>query len=167
VKWLTRDRPQAGQSLRTLLTDAAEEVARRGERRLGTDHLLLALLHDPTSPAAAALGVSLADVRAADDRLDLAALAAIGLVVGSDELSSPVAVGHRLPPLTSGAREVLKQAIDAADPRATGQLEPTRFLVALLSRRRPDPAAELLHALGVDPAAVAARLREPMAGGPA
>jgi hypothetical protein len=32
--------------------------------------------------------------------------------------------------------------------------------MALLSLHRPDPAAELIHALGVDPAAVGDRLTE-------
>jgi Clp amino terminal domain, pathogenicity island component len=104
MRWRTRDGQQAGLKLRTLLADAGAEVARRGERRIGTDHLLLALLHDPGSPAAVALGVSLDEARAVADRLDLAALAAIGLVVGIQDLTAPVAFGRRLPPLTSGTR---------------------------------------------------------------
>jgi DNA-binding Lrp family transcriptional regulator len=37
-------------------------------------------------------------------------------------------------------------------------------LLALLSRELPDPAAELLHALGADPAAVRERLARPDRG---
>src|SRR6266705_657818 len=64
-----------------LLTSAAGEARRRGDRRLGTEHLLLGLLHDAGSPPARALGVSLEAARAASGDLDLAALAAVGIRV--------------------------------------------------------------------------------------
>lgn len=56
-----------------VLTSATEEARRRGDRRLGTDHLLLGLLHDEDSQAAHALRVSLAAARAASEALDVAA----------------------------------------------------------------------------------------------
>jgi ATP-dependent Clp protease ATP-binding subunit ClpA len=146
-----------------VMTSATEEARRRGDRRLGTDHLLLGLLHDADSPAAKALGVSLADARAAVDRLDAAALAAVG--VQAETLgAAPAPFGRRLPPLTSGAREVFKRAVDAARPARTGRIDTAHFLLALLSLRRPDPAAELLDALGVDRAAVRQRLAGPAEG---
>ncbi|MGD1032906.1 MAG: Clp protease N-terminal domain-containing protein, partial [Candidatus Dormibacteria bacterium] len=49
----------AAETMRTVLTSAAEEASRRGDRRVGTDHLLLGLLHQPDSRAARALGISL------------------------------------------------------------------------------------------------------------
>ncbi|WP_322899855.1 Clp protease N-terminal domain-containing protein, partial [Actinacidiphila rubida] len=52
---------------------AREEAVLRGDRRIGTDHLLLALLHDGDAPPARALRVSLADGRAALEELDRAA----------------------------------------------------------------------------------------------
>jgi ATP-dependent Clp protease ATP-binding subunit ClpA len=147
-----------GDGMRTLLKSATEEVGRRGDRRLGTDHLLLGLLHDPDSPVATALGVSLADARAARDALDLAALAAVGVRVGAVAEPPAVTFGRRLPPLSSGARAVLRHALDDARPRRTGRLGAAHFLRALLARERPDPAAELLHALGVEQATVLERL---------
>ena len=147
-----------GDGLKILLKSATEEAGRRGDRRLGTDHLLLGLLHDASSSAAGALGLSLADARAARDALDLAALAAVGVTVAAVGEPPPVAFGRRLPPLSSGARAVLKQAIEGARPRRTGRIGASHFLRALLSRDRPDPAAELLHALGVDREAVRERL---------
>ncbi|MFD0885532.1 Clp protease N-terminal domain-containing protein, partial [Streptosporangium algeriense] len=36
---------------------AAEEARQRGDRRIGTEHLLLGLVHDPSSLSARALGV--------------------------------------------------------------------------------------------------------------
>jgi len=141
-----------------VMTSATAEARRRGDRRLGTDHLLLGLLHDADSPAAKALGVSLADARAAVDRLDAAALAAVGVQAETLWAAPPAPFGRRLPPLTSGAREVVKRALDEAHPARTGRIDTAHFLLALLSLRRPDPAAELLDALGVARAAVRQRL---------
>ncbi|MGQ4600728.1 Clp protease N-terminal domain-containing protein [Nocardia sp. R6R-6] len=149
--------------MKLILTSAFEEAARRGDRRVGTDHLLLGLLHD-NSRAANALGVSLPQARAASDALDVAALAAVGIRADTlDENNPPVPVSRRLP-LTSGARAVFKRAIDEARPLSTGPINATHFLVALLTTQRPDPAAELLAALDVDPDTVRARLSEPDEG---
>ena len=147
-----------------VLTSATEEARRRGDRRLGTDHLLLGLLHDEDSAAAKALGVSLAGARAASDALDRAALAAVGIQVKTLGEGPPAAFGRRFPPLTSGARAVFKRAIDEARPSGSGRIDTTHFLLALLSLQRPDPAAELLDALGVDPAAARKRLGGPAGG---
>jgi len=64
-----------------VLTSATQEARRLGDRRLGTDHLLLGLLHDEDFPAAKALGVSLADARTASEALDRAALVAVGIEI--------------------------------------------------------------------------------------
>ena len=147
-----------------VLASATEEASRRGDRRLGTDHLLLGLLHDEDSPAARALGVSLAGARAASDALDQAALAAVGIQVETPGEGPPASFGRRFPPLTSGARAVFKRAIDEARPSRSGRIDTSHFLLALLALQRPDPAAELLDALGVDPAAVRKRLGSPAGG---
>ena len=102
--------------------------------------------------------MSLADARAASDALDRAALAAIGIQVRILGGGPPASFGRRFPPLTSGARAVFKRAIDEARPSRSGRIDTSHFLLALLSRQRPDPAAELLDALGVDPAAARKRL---------
>ena len=65
---------------RAAVTASADEARRRGDRRIGTDHLLLGLLHDPGS--AEALGVTVEAAREKSDALDRAALAAIGLDLG-------------------------------------------------------------------------------------
>jgi hypothetical protein len=122
------------------------------------------LLHDEGSRAAKALGVSLADALAASDALDLAALAAVGIEIETLGVGPPASFGRRLPPLTSGARAVFKRAIDEARPFKSGRIDTTHFLLALLSLQRPDLAAELLAALGVDPAAVCKRLGPPAEG---
>lgn len=133
-----------------VLTRAAGEAHRRGDRRLGTVHLLLGLLHDPRSVAARALRVDLQTARDVESALDRAALAAVG--IDADGLELPVEVGRPagLPPLTSGARDALRRAIDLAHPTKTGRIEEMHLLRAILMCQPSDPAAELLRALGVD-----------------
>ena len=143
---------------KVVLTSAIEEVRHRGDRRLGTTHLLLGILHDDGSAAVKALGVSLAEARSASDALDIAALAAVGIEVERLGEGPPTSFGRRVPPLTSGARAVLKRAIDEARLRKSRYIDTMHLVLALLSLRHPDPAADLLEALGVDPAAVRRRL---------
>lgn len=141
-----------------LLTSAAQEARRRGDRRLGTDHLLLGLLHDADSSVAQALGVDLEAARTAADCLDRAALAAVGVKVAHLGDPPPSAFARRLPPLTSGARAVLRRTVDETLRARTPRIETRHFLLALLDRDRPDPAAELLATLGVDRSQVRDRL---------
>jgi ATP-dependent Clp protease ATP-binding subunit ClpA len=143
---------------RAVLTWAAEEAQRRGDRRLGTDHLLLGLLHHPDAVAARALSVDLEAARAASAELDRAALAAVGIDAGHlSAAPRPVHI-RRLPPLTSGARAVLKRSIEERRPDKSRRIQTRHLVLALLTRERPDPAAELLAALGIDPAETRDRL---------
>jgi hypothetical protein len=64
-----------------LIMAANDEARRRGDRRLGTDHLVLGLLHERDSAASRALGVDLAAARAISEALDLSALRAVGIKV--------------------------------------------------------------------------------------
>jgi len=52
---------------KVVLTSAAAEARRRGDRCLGTNHLLLGLLHDPGSPVTKALQTDQESSRAASD----------------------------------------------------------------------------------------------------
>ena len=126
--------------------DARNEAIRRGDRTIGTEHLVLALLIDPASPAATALGCDLDSARRALDALDSQALAAIGVPPGIT--AGPVAVRAtgRLR-LTPAAKAVITGIRDARKDREAGL---GIVLDALLDLLRPDPAAELLAVLGVD-----------------
>ncbi|WIY02628.1 Clp protease N-terminal domain-containing protein [Amycolatopsis mongoliensis] len=148
------DRLIAKSPFAVVVTAALEESRRRGDRRLGTEHLLLGLLHDPGS--ARALGKNLDEARAALDRLDRVALAALGIEVeGLRPAAVPVKRGRLSPgALTSNARA----AVNKAKPR-----EPAGLLRALLTVPPPDPAADLLAELGVDREAVRRALDSPNA----
>ena len=61
----------------TICLQAGEEARRRGDRRTGTDHILLALFEDPSMEAL--VGVRLQQARQALDSLDREALVALGL----------------------------------------------------------------------------------------
>jgi hypothetical protein len=131
--------------------DARDEAIRRGDRTIGTEHLVLALLVDPASPTARALGCDLDSARRALDALDSQALAAIGVQPGIT--AGPVAVRAtgrlRLTPAAKAVFTGIRGAREAG---------PGIVLNALLDLPRPDPAAELLAALGVDARAARERL---------
>jgi ATP-dependent Clp protease ATP-binding subunit ClpA len=146
-----------GDDIRRAVPAAMDEAQRRGDRRIGTDHLLLGLLQEPESLASEILGVDLESARAASDTLDRAALAAIGIDLGGRGLAPPVRTRRR-PPLTSGAREALKAGVEEARDGKYRHIQARHLLYALLTRQRPDPAATLLEALGVDRGAALRRL---------
>ena len=144
---------------------ASEEARRRGDRRTGTDHVLLALLEDPSIEAV--LGVTLQQARQAHESLDQEALSALGLGSGTDAPPLPMQAVPKKPTirdiakkdrlrLTPAAKKVLE---DASKPNrrrlyVTGQ----QVLAQILTLQPPDPGAVLLDALGVNAAEVRLRL---------
>lgn len=142
---------------------AGEEARRRGDRRAGTDHILLALLEQPSVQAV--LGVSLDQARRALDSLDREALAVVGL--GSDAPPLPMRAVPKTPRfrdvaqrdrlrITPAAKRVLE---DATRPnRRRIVVTAQQVLAQLLALRPPDPAAALLEALGVNTSEVRRRL---------
>lgn len=149
-----------GDARRRVITIAAEEALRRGDERIGTEHLLLALLRDPGSVAGEALGLDIERARAALDTLDQDALQAVGIDLRS--MRQPVAVlTRRRLPFTSGARDVLHRGVLEARTEKARRIQARHLLLGVLARKRPDPAAELLAALSVDPASARALLSRP------
>jgi hypothetical protein len=144
---------------------ASEEARRRGDRRTGTDHLLLALLEYPSIEVV--LGVSLQQARQALESLDHEALGALGLGSGTDAppLSMravpkkprirDVAQKDRLR-LTPAAKKVLEEAV--RPNRRKLQVTAQQLLAQILTLQPPDPAAVLLGALGVNTSEVRRRL---------
>ena len=147
---------------------AREEARRRGDRRVGTEHLLLGLLHEP--PMAEALERDLETARDALQALDRQALAAVGIDDELDAPPVPIRGAGRRPrptlrsvlkdrlPLTPLAKTALQTS--GKDLRRGRQIPPQRVLLSLLELERPDPAADLLVRLGVDRAQARSRLGE-------
>jgi Clp amino terminal domain, pathogenicity island component len=136
---------------------ASEEARRRGDRRTGTDHLLLALLEDPSIEVA--LGVTLQQARQAHEALDHEALRALGMVSGTDTPAVPMRAVPKNPRLRDIATKdhfrmtpVAKRLLeDAARPnRRKLQVTAQQVLAQILTLQPPDPAAVLLGALGVN-----------------
>jgi ATP-dependent Clp protease ATP-binding subunit ClpA len=160
------NRFSAGSS--AVLAASITEAKQAGDPKLNTDHLLLGLLHDPASRASAALGIDLASARRARTALDQQALAAVGIDVADlgelskalpEEIAARLAARPRIR-FSPAAADALRRTVQVASSRKSRSLEPEDLLLGLLGAARPDPAAELLAALGVDPVAVRARLAE-------
>jgi hypothetical protein len=136
---------------------ASEEARRRGDRRTGTDHLLLALLQDPSIEVA--LGVTLQQARQVQESLDHEALGALGIVFGTDAPALPMHAVPKKPRfrdvatkdhfrMTPAAKKVLEDAV--RPNRRKLQVTAQQVLAQILTLQPPDPAAVLLGALGVN-----------------
>jgi hypothetical protein len=145
---------------------ASEEARRRGDRRAGTDHVLLGLLDEDPS-IEVVLGVSLRQARHALESLDQEALGALGMGFGADTPPLPPRAVPEKPTfrevmrkdrvrLTPAAKKVLEQAVKPN--RRKGQVTAQQVLAQILALQPPDPAAVLLGALGVNAAEVRLRL---------
>jgi hypothetical protein len=144
---------------------ASEEARRRGDRRTGTEHILLCLLEDPSIEVV--LGVSLQQARHALDSLDQEALGALGLGSSTDAPPLPMRTVPKKPRLrdimqkdrlriTPAAKKVLEQAVKPN--RRKLQVTAHQLLAQILALQPPDPAAVLLDALGVNTSEVQSRL---------
>jgi len=160
---------------------AREEARRRGNRRVGTEDLVLGLLREPD--VAQVLGCDLGAARGALDALDRDALVAVGIDRPLDAPPVPTrepALGGRRAvlkavltdhlPMTPVAKRVLEESGKdlrhgrSVDPRQRARgWSRERVLIALLSLAPPDPAAALLDALEVNRDGVSTRLSEPSA----
>jgi hypothetical protein len=136
---------------------ASEEARCRGDRRTGTDHVLLALFDDPSIEAV--LGVSLQEARQALDSLDRQALGALGLGSGTDAPQLPMRAVPKKPRIrdisqkdrlrmTPAAKKVLEETVKPM--RRKTQVTVQQVLAQILTLQPPDPAALLLGALGVN-----------------
>ncbi|WP_026538307.1 Clp protease N-terminal domain-containing protein [Arthrobacter sp. 9MFCol3.1] len=140
---------------RKIVGYAMDEARSSGDKRLGTDHLLLGALHDP-GPAGV-LGVTLDQAREAAARLDRTALASIGIDAQGFE-RAPMPSRGKKPPFSSGARSVMEGMLRYTMDQKSRQITTAHLLLSLLDREEHDPAAALLKELGVDRAEVRRRV---------
>jgi ATP-dependent Clp protease ATP-binding subunit ClpA len=141
---------------RTAVDGARLEAERRGDRRIGTDHLLIALLKD--AAVAQVTGVDALDAQRAADQLDREALAAIGITLADWQPDHRAAPGRRVRFMTAGAKAVVGRMLAVAGAERAPAITPRHMLLALLDQHEPDPAATLLAALPLDQAALRRRL---------
>jgi hypothetical protein len=144
---------------------ASEEARRRGDRRTGTDDLLLALLEDPSIEVA--LDVSLRQARRTVESLDHEALGALGMGSAADAPPLPMRAVPKKPRIrdvmkkdrlrmSPAAKRVLEDAVKPN--RRKTQVTAQQVLAQILTLQPPDPAAMLLGALGVNTSEVRHRL---------
>ena len=141
----------------TIYMRACEEARRRGDRRTGTDHVLLALLEDPSIEVG--LGASLQQARQALESLDQEALGTLGLGSGTEAPPLPMHSVPKKPTFRDVARKDRFRMTPAAKKVLEGAVKPNRrktqvtaqqVLTQILALQPPDPAAVLLGALGVN-----------------
>lgn len=137
---------------------AINEAGLRGDRRVGTDHLLIGVLHDPA--VAEAVGADADAARRVADQLDRTALAEIGLDAGAFGTLSPAVGASRLP-FTPGTKAVLKRTLALVAAEKARRIESRHLLLALLERDEPDPAAEIVVSLGIDKHQIRERVGRP------
>ncbi|MDA8043906.1 MAG: hypothetical protein M0Z30_01510 [Actinomycetota bacterium] len=144
---------------------ASEEARRRGDRRTGTDHLLLSLLEEPSVEGV--LGVSLQQARQVLDSLDHEALGALGMASGADAPALAMRAVPKRPTIrdvmqrdrlrmTPAAKKVLEESVKPQ--RRKTQVTAQQVLARILALQPPDPAAVLLDALDVNTSEVRCQL---------
>jgi hypothetical protein len=149
----------------TIYLRASEEARRRGDRRVGTDHVLLGLFEDPSIEVV--LGVSLLQARQALESLDQEALGALGMGSGTDAPPLPMRAVPKKPTIravmrrdrlrmTPAAKKVLEEAVKPG--RRKTRVMAQQVLAQIFTLQPPDPAAVLLGALGVNTSEVRHRL---------
>lgn len=148
---------------------AEREALLVGDRRIGTEHLLLGLLDDPASGPASALGFTIDRARSELRAMDIEALAAVGLDTRNLTIPSPsrARLGARPSPRSGAlndaayhraAKAALERAMRESLLERSREITAEHILAALLTSQSPDPVAQLLQRLSVDPADVSSRL---------
>jgi ATP-dependent Clp protease ATP-binding subunit ClpA len=160
-----------------VVTAAVAEAERRGDRRVGTEHLLLGAIASPNTVTTAVMDALALDLRSARQALedsDTAALAAVG--IGAEVVMPPASsvadqptsrrpslwpLRHR--PFTAGARQAIEGALREAVVRRHGSIGAEHVVLALCARDEPDPDVNVLATLGTSAADVRAELEGRMA----
>lgn len=144
---------------RCVVKAAVAEAERRDDPRIGTEHLLIAVIAAPLSVDRRSLGAldtTGEALRSLLSTLDTEALAAVGVAVGpegSAALSEFPSRSHHLP-FTQGAKETLHRALREAVALRQRSIQPEHILLGLLHVADNDTAGRIMTRLGVDQVAV-------------
>lgn len=135
---------------RRTVTTAVEEAERRGDTRVGTEHLLLGACRAGVLDK---LGVDEATAGRALNCLDTEALASVGvdLEEGSGEPGPGPRGRRRHRPFTGAGKGALVQALKEAKVVGSRQIGPEHIALAITRLPDHDRAIRVLRAAGVDP----------------
>jgi ATP-dependent Clp protease ATP-binding subunit ClpA len=143
------------------VTMAVEETRRRGDARIGTEHLLLGVAcSGHTMP-----GLDPAELRRELDRLDSKALEAVGIDPGLVDVGISRSQGRRGRkhiPFTRAAKDALSGALKEAIALDHRHIGAEHIALALSRLPSSDRATMALAGLGIDPADLRRSLLEAM-----
>lgn len=150
---------------RVVLLAAEETSLRRGDPRLGTEHLLYGVVANGDAWVAD-YGLTVDRIRSKLADLDVRALESVGIEAAIDEVPpSPVRRRRRflLPrhhvPFTAAAKRALERSLHICLAEGHKAISPTHLLAALAVAGGNDPAVRLLRSLGVEPAELDTAIR--------
>jgi hypothetical protein len=157
----------------TVLYAAQASARLRGEKRIGTDHLLIGVVTSGNEIARRA-GLSVEGLHEALNGLDGSALGAFGIEAAAEALlaSSPVLRPHsgrkqphrgilaRHLPLGAGAKRSLKKSMRLALDHRHRHINTNHLLAALSTGGHNDAAVRLLRSSAVDPADLESAVQE-------
>ncbi|MDQ3781945.1 MAG: hypothetical protein M3349_03285, partial [Actinomycetota bacterium] len=130
---------------RTVVKAAVAEAERRDDPRIGTEHLLIAVLGAPLTVDRRALGAldtTGEALRSLLGTLDTEALASVGVAVGTQRsaVRSEFPSRRRHLPFTQGARDTLRKALREAVDLWQRSIGPEHLLLGLLHLADSDTA---------------------------
>ncbi len=156
-----------GRDVREAVLVAAEEAAvRRGDPRIGTEHLLIGV--SAVDETLTRHGVDVEALRALLRHLDSRALHSVGIDIDPEQLSprqvpaprsrwSVRRRDHRA--FTRGAKHALERALRICVDERHRRITTSHLLAALVVGGSRDPAVRLLRAADVDPSDIDADIR--------
>jgi ATP-dependent Clp protease ATP-binding subunit ClpA len=154
---------------RAIVTTAVAEAEARGDNRVGTEHLLIAVAGVGFPFQRSLLGpldVGSEEIRQQLDRLDAESLAAVGVdpellypaLRAEDGTIPPRARRHR--PFTHGAKAVLTATLRETIKQGGRQIGTEHVLLALLSVPAEDPVSRVFASLDADPIEIRTDIEE-------
>lgn len=133
---------------------------RRGESRIGSDHLLVGVV-DVGSDTAASAGLTVEGLHDALDRLDERALGAVGVETQSGNPLRQWGWSRRSHlPFSPGAKKALERSLRIALDHGDRRITTDHLLAALAVGGPNDRAVRLLRACWVEPAVLEAAARQ-------
>lgn len=150
---------------RAVLAAAADASGRRGDPRVGTEHLLLGSV-EVGNPVSDQFELSPQEIRDRLGEWDAQALRSVGIEADVGSLGPPP-VGRRrrrfLPrghaPFTQGAKYALERSLHICLAEGHRAISISHLLAGLALGGPGDPAVRLLRSLGVEPAELDAAIR--------